>query len=120
MTTTRERRTPTIASTTPMGMPASSRRGPCSMWSSTYDATARAGVRRAAAAGGPPPPARRRARVGPPGGDEPRARHRVHEPRTVRSGHLVDAALEQTAEGARAEEASVAPFLVAPRPHRPP
>ena len=36
----RERRTPTMACTTPMSMPDSSGRGPCSMCNSTYEATA--------------------------------------------------------------------------------
>src|SRR6266446_131393 len=42
--TMRERRTPTIASTTPICTPDSSSRGPCSMCSSTYAATEPAGA----------------------------------------------------------------------------
>ena len=60
----------------------------------------------------------RRARLGRPAGVEPRARHGVDEPRTVRRGHLVDIALEQAAKRPGAEETSVATFLVAPRRYR--
>src|SRR5207237_9602223 len=47
---------------------------------------------------------------------EPRSRHRVDEPHAVDGRHLVEpGALEHPAERPRAEEAPVAPFLVATR-----
>jgi len=49
-------------------------------------------------------------------GVEARARHRVDEPLAVDGRHLFDAQqVEHSAERARAEEAPVAPLLVAPR-----
>src|SRR2546429_340537 len=55
----------------------------------------------------------------PPPSAEPRAPHGVHEAAAVDGGHGGNRRrVEPAAEGARAEEASVATFLVAPRGHR--